>query len=278
MAIYHFSARTISRGNGGNAVGAAAYASGERLTDARSGKVYDFSAKGDVVYSEMLLPEGAPEWMADREALWNEVEAREDRSTRPQAAQLAREIEASLPRELSRQDRIALARGFVQEEFVARGMWVDLHIHEPVSARDGQVQPHLHALLGLREVGPDGFGNKIREWNDRALLSEWREHWAERTNEAGVDMRVDHRTLAEQGIDREPQPKIGPVAMAMERRGEVSARGSVWRAVMERNQVAEVGSQKVEVDVIEREDVPSAGFTASEASLPERDAGAEMGV
>jgi ATP-dependent exoDNAse (exonuclease V) alpha subunit len=251
MAIYHFSSRIISRGSGGNAVGAAAYASGERIEDARSGKVYDFSDKADVVSSELLLPEGAPDWMADRAALWNAVEAREEHSTRPQAAQLAREIEAALPRELSREQRWALARDFAQEEFVARGMWVDLHMHEPVSQRDGQVQPHIHALLGLREVTPEGFGNKVRDWNDRALLTEWRAAWAEWTNaalaEAGMEARVDHRTLAAQGIERAPEPKIGPVAMAMERRGIETERGHAWREVMEQNQVAEIGSQKVEV-------------------------------
>ena len=267
MAIYHFSSRIISRGAGGNAVGAAAYASGERLEDERTGKVYDFSAKSDVVYSELLLPGGAPEWMEDRTALWNAVEAREDASTRPQTAQLAREIEASLPRELSHEERVALARDFVQEEFVDRGMWVDLHVHEPVSARDGQVQPHFHALLGLREVAPDGFGNKVRDWNDRALLADWREHWAERTNEAlveaGVEAQIDHRTLAEQGIERAPQPKIGPVAMAMERRGIETERGTAWREVMEHNQAAEAGSR--EPDVIEH-------------APPEQDAGAEAGM
>lgn len=267
MAIYHFSSRIISRGAGGNAVGAAAYASGERLEDERTGKVYDFSAKSDVVYSELLLPESAPEWMEDRAVLWNAVEAREDRSTRPQTAQLAREIEASLPRELSQEERRALAHDFVQETFVARGMWADLHVHEPVSARDGQVQPHMHVLLGLREVIPDGFGNKVREWNDRALLADWREHWAERTNaalaEAGIEARVDHRSLVEQGIDRAPQPKIGPGAMAMERRGIATERGNAWREVMERNQVADVSNQK------------SAGIAHAP---PELEQGAEAGV
>jgi len=105
--------------------------------------------------------------------------------------------------------------------------------------RDHEVQPHAHLLLTLREVTPEGFGNKVREWNSRALLQEWREQWAEAVNEAleraGVAERVDHRTLVAQGIDREPEPKLGAAAQAMERRGIETVRGQMFREVQERN-------------------------------------------
>ena len=121
MAIYHFSAQVISRGAGRSAVAAAAYRSASELHDERAGRAHDFSAKSDVVHSEVLLPEGAPERLSDRATLWNEVEAVEKRKD----AQLAREVEFALPRELSREEGVALAREFVAEQFVSRGMVAD---------------------------------------------------------------------------------------------------------------------------------------------------------
>jgi ATP-dependent exoDNAse (exonuclease V) alpha subunit len=238
MAIYHFAVKTVSRSTGATAAGAAAYQSAERLQDPR-GRWHDFTHKNDVVYSEVLTPEHAPSWMHGREALWRAVEAAEDRSTRPDTAQLARQVEVARPRELPRQERIALARGFALEQFVERGMAVDFSVHEPVSQRDGELQPHAHMLLSMREVTEAGLGGKMREWNSRALLQEWREAWAAHVNaaleRAGVAERVDHRTLAAQGIEREPEPKIGATAQAMERRGMMSERGQRFRDVQERN-------------------------------------------
>src|SRR4051812_28145187 len=184
MAIFHFSVKIHARSTGASAGGAAAYAAAEKAKDHQTGKTHDYTHKEDVVYSAILLPVGAPEWIRDREALWNAVEARENLSTRPESAQLARQVEVALPRELSRSENIALAREFALNNFVQRGMVVDLNIHEPVSERDGEAQPHAHLLLTLREVTPDGFGNKVREWNDRALVQEWREAWAESVNAA----------------------------------------------------------------------------------------------
>ena len=247
MAIFHYATKIHSRSTGSSAAGATAYCAGAAVRDPRDNTLYNFSEKNDVVFSQIYLPEGAPEWMADREALAAAIEAREDRSTRPESAQLMREIEAALPREIPREERIGLAEAYVQEQFVARGMVVDLNIHEPL-ARDGNLQPHMHALLTLREVTPDGFGNKVREWNDRALVSEWREAWAEQTNaaleQAGVAERVSHLSYAEQGIDKIPEPKIGAAAMAIEARGGVSQRGEMWREVQAMNQELEAGSSE----------------------------------
>ena len=125
MAAYHFSVKVISRAGGRSAVAAAAYRAAEALPDDRLGRTQDFSRKTGVVHSEILLPESAPERLADRATLWNAVEAGEKRKD----AQLAREVEFSLPRELDQAEGIRLARDFVREQFVARGMVADLNVH-----------------------------------------------------------------------------------------------------------------------------------------------------
>ena len=211
MAIYHFSAKVISRKNGSSAVASAAYRSGAMLFDERLGRHHDFSNKADVIHSEVLLPEGVPERLKDRTTLWNEVEAGEKRKD----AQLAREIEFSIPCEMNREDGVRLARDFVQREFVNRGMVADLNVHWD-RAKDGSPKPHAHVMLAMREVGPEGFGKKERDWNRGELLQHWREAWGahvnERLAELGIDARIDHRSYAEQGIALEPQNKIGPAA------------------------------------------------------------------
>ncbi len=211
MAIYHFSAKVMGRSNGSSAVASAAYRSGSELHDDRLDKDHDFTGKDDVVHSEVMLPEGAPARLADREVLWNAVEAGEKRKD----AQLAREIEFSIPREMNQRQGIELAQTFVARQFVARGMIADLNVHWD-KARDGSPKPHAHVMLTMREVGPGGFGQKVRAWNSAELLKGWREAWAahvnERMAELGLEARIDHRSLADQGVALEPQHKIGPAA------------------------------------------------------------------
>ena len=223
MAIYHFSAKVISRANGSSALAAAAYRSASRLHDQRLDRHHDFSNKAGVVHSEVMLPDGAPEEWRDREKLWNAVEAAEVRKD----AQLAREAEFALPRELDRTEGIRLAREFVEREFVKRGMIADLNVHWDVGA-GGAPKPHAHVMLAMREVGEDGFGAKVRDWNRTDLLEHWREAWAEHVNqrlaELDIDARVDHRSLEAQGIDLEPQHKIGPAATRMTGQGLTSDR------------------------------------------------------
>ncbi|HCW61034.1 MAG TPA: Ti-type conjugative transfer relaxase TraA, partial [Sphingobium sp.] len=125
MAIYHFSAKVISRAAGSSAVASAAYRSASRLRDDRLDRSHDFTNKPGVEHSEVLLPDGAPDEWHDREQLWNDVEAAEIRKD----AQLAREVEFAIPREMSKADGIELARDFVQTEFVDRGMVADLNVH-----------------------------------------------------------------------------------------------------------------------------------------------------
>lgn len=215
MAIYHFSGTVISRSQGRSAVAAAAYRSAERLHDERCDRMHDYTKKEDVAFKEILLPEGAPEWMQDRAALWNAVEQREKRKD----AQLARDFNIALPRELTLEQNIELIRDFVKTEFVNQGMVADVCLHVD-KAKDGELQPHAHVLLTMREVTADGFCQKVRAWNAKENLLQWREHWAETANRHlvlhGHDLRIDHRTLSEQGIDLEPQYKIG-AAVAQER-------------------------------------------------------------
>jgi len=211
MAIYHFSAKMISRANGSSALAAAAYRSASRLHDEQLDRAHDFSNKAGVVHSEVMLPDGAPEHLRDRERLWNEVEAVEVRKD----AQLAREVEFALPRELDQAEATRLAREFVKAEFVDRGMVADLNVHWDIGA-DGLPKPHAHVMLTTRSVGEDSFGPKVRDWNRTDLLERWRESWGEHVNrrlaELDIDARVDHRSFERQGIDLEPQNKIGPAA------------------------------------------------------------------
>ena len=234
MAIYHLSAKVISRADGRSAVAAAAYRAASELHDERLGRAHDFANKAGVIHSEILLPESAPARLSDRATLWNEVEASEKRKD----AQLAREIEIALPRELSQAEAIRLARDFVAEQFVARGMIADLNVHWSRTG-NGELQPHAHVMLTMREVGPEGFGPKVREWNRTELLREWRERWAELANErlveCGHDLRIDHRSHAEQGIAFEPQNKIGPAGARREARGEDAERAAEHEELARRN-------------------------------------------
>jgi ATP-dependent exoDNAse (exonuclease V) alpha subunit len=235
MATFHHTTKIIGRSQGRSSVAAAAYRSAEKLFDERQCRTQDYSAKSDVVHSEIMLPEGAPVRFMDRELLWNTVEAGEHRRD----SQLAREVEVSIPRELREHEAIQLARDYVRETFVNKGMIADLNVHWG-QANDGKAQPHMHVMLTMRHVGPDGFGTKAREWNVRALATERREEWSklanERLAELGHTARIDHRSLVDQGItDREPLPNIGAMAMRMEERGQKSDRTEEHRAVVWRN-------------------------------------------
>ena len=260
MAIYHFSAKVIQRSTGRSAVAAAAYRSASELTDERVGRSHDYTAKEGVVHSEIMLPTDAPKrWQAvddtpeagraARERLWNEVEAIERRKD----AVLAREMEFALPRELSQAEGIALAQEFVRQQFVSRGMVADLNVHwskEP----DGEVKPHAHVMLSMREIDGDGFGKKQRAWNDVGLLRDWREGWAELANarlaELGHDIRIDHRSLRDQGIELEPQHKIGPAGARREERGEDAERAAEHRAIARRNGEALSADPSIALDAL----------------------------
>lgn len=265
MAIYHFSAKVISRAVGSSAVAAAAYRSADRLHDERLGRSHDFSNKAGVVHSEVMLPGGAPEEWRDREKLWNDVEAVEVRKD----AQLAREIEFAIPREMTQEQGIALARDFVRDEFVERGMMADLNVHWDVGS-DGLARPHAHVMLTMREIriGDDGsaeFGAKVRDWNRTELLTHWREAWADHVNERlaslEIEARIDHRTLEAQGIELEPQHKIGPAASRMVEQGLEVDRAEDHLDIARRNGEKILANPSIALDTI----------THSQATFTNRD-------
>ncbi len=216
MPIFHYHVQAFSRGRGHSAVAAAAYRSRSRLRDERTGRTHDFRRKGGLAWSEILLPAHAPESLARRDVLWNQAEAAERRVN----ARVAREVRMALPRELSLREQARLARRFLEQVFVARGLGVDWNIH-----LDKPFNPHVHALLTVRVIEHSGLGAKDREADQRATLIRERGLWAAAVNaalaEAGVFARVDHRRLRARGILRAPIHRPYAV-IARERRAQVA--------------------------------------------------------
>ena len=252
MAIYHFSAKVVSRANGSSAVASAAYRSASELHDDRLNRDHDFSNKAGVIHSEVMLPKGAPERLNDRTTLWNEVEAGEKRKD----AQLAREVEFSIPREMNEKQGVQLARDFVKKQFVDRGMVADLNVHWD-KAKDGTPKPHAHVMMTMRDVGPEGFGKKNRDWNSTELLKDWREAWSahvnERMAELGLEGRIDHRSYEAQGIGLEPQHKIGPAASRRPEQGLEAERIEDHTRIARENGERIIANPNVALDAITRQ-------------------------
>jgi Ti-type conjugative transfer relaxase TraA len=263
MAIYHFSAKVISRANGSSAVASAAYRSASELYDERLGRNHDFSNKAGVIHREVMLPQGAPERLNDRSTLWNEVEAGEKRKD----AQLAREVEFSIPRDMNEKQGVQLAQDFVKKQFVNRGMVADLNVHWD-KAKDGSPKPHAHVMLAMRDVGPDGFGKKNRDWNSTELLKDWREAWSahvnERMAELGLEGRIDHRSYEAQGIELEPQHKIGPAASRRPGQGLEAERIEDHARIARDNGDKIIASPSIALDAITRQ---QATFTARDLAV-----------
>lgn len=195
MAIYHFVAQRITRPKGRGIVAAAAYRSGQKLLEEKTQTVYDYRHKSKIVHSEIVAPLCAPEWVYDREVLWNTV----DKIERRKDARLARELLVALPLELTEGGYIDLVRTFVVKNFVREGMIADFAIHAP-SNKKGGINFHAHILLSLRSINTEGFGNKVRQWDHVSFLYRWRKSWAEETNRMleleGFECRIDHRSRA----------------------------------------------------------------------------------
>jgi Ti-type conjugative transfer relaxase TraA len=254
MAIYHLHVKVIGRKSGSSATASAAYRSGSRLRDERLDRSHDFSAKRGVVHSEVVLPENAPEAWSDRERLWNDVEAFEVRKD----AQLAREVEFALPREMTQAQAIELARDFVRGEFVDRGMIADLNVHWDM-AEDGMPKPHAHVMLTMRAIDENGFGQKVRDWNRTEMVERWRSRWAELANERltelDIDARIDHRSLEAQGLALEPQSQIGAPAKRIEARGiegggTEADRAEIHREIARGNGMRIIADPSVALDAI----------------------------
>jgi hypothetical protein len=241
VAAYHCTAKIVSRSRGQSAIAKAAYNARDRLVDEKTGEIKNYSRNEDqVLFSGIFAPKDAPEWAQDREQLWNQAEAAEKRKD----SQLAREIEVALPHELTPQQREWLIKDFVRENFTRAGMVADVNMHAP--SREGDERNiHAHILLTTREIGPDGFGEKNRDWNSKALLEKWREDYAEKgaklLERAGFEIEAErfrngHLTLSEQrekaiergdlefaeSLDRAPTTHKGPEICQMEKRGAIS--------------------------------------------------------
>ena len=260
VAIYHCSIKIVSRGKGKSAVAAAAYRSGETLTNNYDGVTHDFTRKGGIVHTEILLPPHAPPDFADRSALWNSVEKIE----KAKNSQLAREIEIALPVELDREKQIQLVREYVKENFVSVGMCADFAIHDK---QDGN--PHAHIMLTMRPLEQSGEwgakskkeylldkgGQRIKlkngtfksrkvdtvDWNSQEKAEVWRQAWADTANRylAAQDRpeRIDHRSYKRQGIEQIPTVHMGVAATQMERRGIVTDKGNQNREIREQNRL-----------------------------------------
>lgn len=260
MAIYHLSIKIISRGKNKSAVAASAYRSGEKIKNEYDGIVHDFTRKGGIAHTEILLPQNAPQEFLDRGKLWNSVEKIE----KSKNSQLAREIEIALPKELNREKQIELVREYVKENFVKVGMCADIALHDK---NDGN--PHAHILLTMRPLNEnktwgakskkeyilDGNGEKVKlkngnyktrkistvDWNEQDKAEEWRKAWADITNkyleENSIQEKVDHRSYQRQGIEQIPTIHLGVSASQMEKKGIVTDRGNINREIKHQNKI-----------------------------------------
>jgi ATP-dependent exoDNAse (exonuclease V) alpha subunit len=236
MAIYLLQMQTFSRSNGSNAPSLAAYRSGERIRDERTERIYDHTDRQDVMHKEILLPArfaGADmSWATDRSTLWNAAEISEKQKN----ARVAREYMIALPPELTHPQRVDVVRGFAQGLVERYGFAVDAVVHAPRSFRGSDPRNfHAHLLATTREVSREGLGRKttfdLSDDNRRKLglgrgveeLFYVRQRWAEVANaaleSAHVDARIDHRSLAAQGITRERKLWIPRIPYEIERRG-----------------------------------------------------------
>ncbi|WP_037426429.1 Ti-type conjugative transfer relaxase TraA, partial [Sinorhizobium sp. CCBAU 05631] len=231
MAIYHLSAKIVSRSNGRSAVASAAYRCAVRLTNERDGITHDFTRKEGVLHSEIVLPEGVKtDWAQDRSTLWNAAEFAEKRKD----ARVAREFEIALPHELTAEQRLEATREMAQELANRYGAAVDFAIHAPHEASDVR-NHHAHILVTTRQVTAEGLGDKTylereNKWllaNDLPTtdmqLRDIRQRWEGIANErlamAGLDIRIDHRSHLERGLELTPTEHMGVHATQMQRRG-----------------------------------------------------------
>ena len=202
MAIFHLRSTIIQRSHGRSTLAAAAYRAGMKLEDRRQCLTFNYERRKHVAYREIYTPANAPEWMSEREELWNFVEAQEKRKD----SQLAREFVLSLPHELTRNEQLQLLERYVRKEFVSRGLVVDLCIHE------NPTNVHAHLMTTMRRVNLDGFGAKCRELDGRDYLKHLRERWARTVNAflmaRGHDERIDHRSDAEVAATAINKPKL----------------------------------------------------------------------
>lgn len=269
MAIFHLSVKMISRGKGKSAIAAAAYRSGEKITNEYDGVTHDYTRKRGVVMTSILLPDNAPIEFYNRSKLWNAVEKIE----KAKNAQLAREVEISIPKELNFAEGYHLVEEFCQKNFVEKGMITDICFHDK-----GDGNPHAHIMLTVRPFNKDRkWGSKQKkvyildengekiydrkkrqykcksvpttDWNDRGNVEKWRKSWAELCNtylqKAGREERVDHRSYERQGLDILPTQHLGTAASQMENKNIKTERGEVNRHIRIVNQTIRFYNEEI---------------------------------
>ena len=275
MALFHFHVTQVKRSAGQSAIACAAYRAGEKLLSEYYGEVSDFTKKRGVICSEILLPAHAPPEYADRQTLWNAVEKAE----RNKKAQLAYSFDIALQNEFLLEENIALARQFVLEQFVSRGMIVDFAIHQPDKGDGGISNPHFHVMCPIRPLEPDGSwgakqrrvyrldedGNRIlgedgkplfdavptTDWGSSETLEHWRSAWAAMVNakfeEKELACRIDHRSYERQGLDLLPTVHEGVAVRQMEAKGIATDKGDLNRWIKAANKLLRDIRKKIAV-------------------------------
>ena len=273
MALFHLNVTQIKRSKGQSAIAAAAYRAGEKLYSEYYSETSDYTNKGGVICSEILLPDHAPKKYADRQTLWNAVEKVE----RGKNSQLAYSFDIALQNEFSLDENIALARQFLLEHFVSRGMVVDFAIHVPDTEPGGISNPHFHVMAPIRPIEPNGkWGMKQRrvyeldeegnrlldadgnyifnavpttDWGCPETLEYWREQWAALCNakfeEKGLPERIDHRSYERQGVDILPTIHEGPSVRQMEAKGIRTDKGEFNRWIKATNSLIQSVRKKI---------------------------------
>jgi len=199
--------------------------------------VHDFTHKEGVEHSEIVLPQGvSADWALDRSKLWNAAEFAEKRKD----ARVAREFEIALPHELSPEGRLKAARAFAQDLANRYGAAVDFAVHSP--SEHGDIRNyHAHVLMTTRQVGKAGLGEKtyLEHKNARLLangmattdmqLRDIRQLWEGIANRElqreGLDVRIDHRSHMERGLELSPTEHMGVHASQMQQQGMAVERG-----------------------------------------------------
>ena len=267
----HFSISMISRGKSKSAVASAAYISCEKLTNEWDGVTHDYHNKKGLLHAEIFLPENVPKEFQDRSFLWNSVELNEKASN----AQLARNFIIALPKELSVEENKNLITDFIQENFVSKGMIVDLDIHD--ESDEGNKNIHAHIMTTLRPINEKGQwqpkskkeyildknGEKIKlksgnyktrkveltDWNDKGNAEKWRENFAALCNQYleknNLEKRVDHRSFERQGIEEIPTIHLGASASALERKGIETDKGNINREIKKHNSLVKAIKERI---------------------------------
>lgn len=273
MALFHLNVTQIKRSKGQSAIATAAYRVGEKLYSEYYGETSDYTNKHGVILTEILLPDHVPREYADRQTLWNAVEKAE----RGKNAQLAYSFDIALQNEFSVEENIDLARQFLLEHFVSRGMVVDFAIHVPDTEPGGISNPHFHVMAPIRPIDESGKwgckqhrvyeldenGNRLldtdgnyifnavptTDWGSPETLEYWREQWAALCNakfeEKGLPERIDHRSYERQGVDILPTIHEGPSVRQMEAKGIRTDKGEFNRWIKATNSLIQNVRKKI---------------------------------